>query len=188
MRNDPLHDFEILIRSRYGALLVDTTEEDRAETLVMRAAERLQLALFGWRRAWGLWRVGAPNAVYGTQDPRTALNHVSSSDLPALYLFHGLLPDLQKPEVADLLRAAAESLVGHSGAVVLTGNDSELPESLRSVVGTVHVPVPTRAEYGELLQRVIRDTSSRMQVEVSLTAHDQDRLLANLQGLALAEA
>lgn len=38
MEQDPLHDLELLIRSRYGALLVETWEEDRAQALVERAA------------------------------------------------------------------------------------------------------------------------------------------------------
>ena len=53
MDHDPLHDFELLIRSRYGALLVETAEEDRAEALAERAAWQLQLPLFVWRRATG---------------------------------------------------------------------------------------------------------------------------------------
>ena len=70
MDHDPLHDFELLIRSRYGALLIETAEEDRAEALVESAAWRLQLPVFVWRRATGLRRKGAPSGVYGTQDPR----------------------------------------------------------------------------------------------------------------------
>jgi hypothetical protein len=188
MDHDPLHDFELLIRSRYGALLVGTAEEDRAEALAERAAWQLQLPLFVWRRATGLRRKGAPNGVYGTEDPRTALSHVISSQLPALYVFHGLAPELERPEVCDLLREAAQQLAGRSGAVVLTGADVRLPESLRAVVGPLRVPVPARAEYQQLLERVVHDLSTRMGVTVSLTPADRDRLLTNLQGLALAEA
>ena len=188
MDNDPLHDFELLIRSRYGALQIETAEEDRAAALAERAAWQLQLPLFVWRRATGLRRAGAPSGVYGSEDPRTALGHVIDSQLPALYVFHGLGPELDKPEVADLLREAAERLGGHSGAVVLTGGDVRLPESLRTVVGLVHVPAPTREEYEDLQRRVVRELSARMGVQVSLTPADQDRLLANLQGLTLAES
>ena len=46
MNDDPLHDLELLMRSRYGALLLETAEEDRAEALAERAAERMQVALF----------------------------------------------------------------------------------------------------------------------------------------------
>ena len=188
MERDPLHDFGLLIRSRYGALLVDSAEEDRAEELVERAAWQLQLPVFVWRRATGLRRKGAPNGVYGTQDPRTALDHIVSSDLPALYVFHGLGPELEKPEVADLLREAAHRLAGRSGAVVLTGADLRLPESLRSEVGPVRLPMPTREDYAGLQRRVVQDLSARMGIEVTLSPADQDRLLANLQGLTLAEA
>jgi len=188
VERDPLHDFELLIRSRYGALLVETAEEDRAQALVERAAWQLQLPLFVWRRATGLRRAGTATGVYGSQDPRVALTHVIESGLPALYVFHGLGPELEKPEVADLAREAAQQLSGRAGAIVLTGAGVRLPESLRPAVGLVPLAAPTRHEYEELLGRVVRDLSARMQVGVTLTAADQDRLLANLQGLALAEA
>ncbi|HEX5642396.1 MAG TPA: AAA family ATPase [Thermoleophilia bacterium] len=188
MSQDPLHDFQLLIRSRYGALLVETTEEDRAEALAERAAWQLQLPLFVWRRATGLRRAGAPTGVYGTEDPRTALGHVVSSQLPALYVFHGLGPELERPDVADLLREAARQLAGRSGAIVLTGANVRLPGSLRVEVGPLHLPMPTRDEYESLQQRVVKDVSTRMGVQVSLAPADQDRLLANLQGLTLAEA
>jgi len=186
--NDPLHDLELLIRSRYGALHLDTAEEDRAEAFAAQAAERLRLALFIWRRASGLRRAGAPAEVYGTQDPRVAFGHIIESALPALYVFHGLGPDLERPEVADLLREAAHRLSGRSGAVVLTGAGIVIPESLRPLVGPVRVPAPTRQEYSSLLHRVVHDISAHMRIGVELAPADEERLLANLQGLALAEA
>jgi SpoVK/Ycf46/Vps4 family AAA+-type ATPase len=141
-----------------------------------------------WRRATGLRRAGAPNGVYGTEDPRSALNHVIMSESPALYVFHGLGPELDKPEVADLLREAAHRLAGRSGAVVLTGGGVKLPESLRPEVGPLHLPLPARDEYLALLQRVVKDLTARASVQVSLTPADEDRLLANLQGLTLGES
>jgi len=188
MEHDPVHDVELLVRSRYGALLLDTGEEDRAESLARSAAERLSLPLFVWRRATGLRRAGEAGVIYGTQDPRTALDHVVASDLPALYLFYGLAPDLARPEVADLVREAAGRLAGRPGAVLITGDHVDLPDELRTVLGDVHVPVPTKAEYGALLQHVVTDVQLRMGVVIDLTPADRDRLLANLQGLALSEA
>ncbi len=186
--HDPLHDFQLLIRSRYGVLLVETPEEDRAEALAERAAWQLQLPLFVWRRATGLRRAGAASAVYGSDDPRAALAHVVSSQLPALYVFHGLGPELEKAEVADLLREAGRQLAGRSGAIVLTGTDLRPPDSLRTEIGSVRLPMPTRTDYEGLQQRVIKEVTARMGIQVSLTAAEQDRLLANLQGLTLAEA
>lgn len=188
MTHDPLRDLGLLIRSRYGALLIDTSEEGRAATLAAKAAEAMQLALFVWRRASGLKRADLEGGIYGTQDPRAAVSHVIRSEFPALYLFHGLGPDLERPEVADLLREAASRLSGRAGAVVLTGADIRIPESLRSVIGVVRIPVPTRGDYESVLRSVVGDVSSRMKVDVCLTSQEQDRLLANLKGLTLTEA
>jgi SpoVK/Ycf46/Vps4 family AAA+-type ATPase len=188
MNHDPLHDFQLLIRSRYGALLVETAEEERAEELAERAAWQLQLPLFVWRRATGLSRKGAPTGVYGTQEPRAALDHVIASELPALYVFHGLAPELEKPEVTDRLREAAQRLAGRSGAVVLTGASIKLPDSVRTEVGLVRLPLPSHEDYASLQDRVLKDLSAHMGVTVVLTPPDQDQLLANLKGLTLAEA
>jgi AAA+ superfamily predicted ATPase len=188
MDQDPIHDVELLVRSRYGALLLDTGEEERAEGVVRGAAARLARPLFLWRRATGLRRVGEDGVIYGTQDPRTALDHVIASDLPAMYLFFGLMPDLARPEIADLLREAAGRLAGRSGAILITGDRTALPEGLQPVVGDVHIPVPTGLDYEGLLERTIADVSARMGVVVELTPADRDRLLANLRGLALSEA
>jgi AAA+ superfamily predicted ATPase len=186
--HDSVHDVELLLRSHYGALLLDTGEEDRAESLVGAAASRMALPLFVWRRATGLRRSGEGGVIYGTQDPRTALDHAIASDLPALYLFHGLAPDLARPEIADLVREAAGRLAGRLGAILLSGDHVTLPDELRTVVGDVHGPAPARADYEALLQRVVADVQMRMGVVVELAPADRDRLLANLQGLALSEA
>jgi hypothetical protein len=188
MDHDPVHDVELLVRSRYGALLLDTGEEERAEALVGAAASRLALPLFVWRRATGLHRVGEAGTIYGTQDPRSALDHILASDISALYLFHGLAPDLARPEVTDLVREAAGRMAGRAGAILISGDHVELPEQLHTVVGDVHVPVPTRAEYEALLTRVVADVQMRMGMTVALTPPDRERLLSNLQGLALSEA
>ena len=103
-------------------------------------------------------------------------------------MFHGLGPDLEKADVADLLREAARRLAGRSGALVLTGEGVRLPEPLRAEVGPLHLPAPDREEYRGLLRRVAKDLTGRANVVVSLTPADEDRLLANLQGLTLAEA
>ena len=188
MDDDPLHDLELLVHSRHGALLIDTSDEERAVALVGQAAQRLQLALFVWRRASGLRREGETTAIYGTRDPRAALGHVASSELPALYMFHGLAPDLEQAEVSDHVREAAEHLAGRSGAVVLTGTDVALPASLRGVVGRVRLPLPSRAEYEAVLRRVVQGLSAQTRVDVALTPPDKALLLANLKGLALGEA
>jgi len=48
--------FELLVRSRYGLVIVDTLEEERVEELFKQIASELQLHYYSWTRSRGLRR------------------------------------------------------------------------------------------------------------------------------------
>jgi SpoVK/Ycf46/Vps4 family AAA+-type ATPase len=185
---DPLQDLELLIRSRYGLIFLETVEEDRAGTLLRLLADRLRLPLFTWSRTRGLRRDGVEGSVYGTADPGQALAHVEVSHYPALYLFAGLAEDLEDRGMAARLKDAAAQFAKGAGAIVMTGAVAGIPESLRPVCATFRLPSPRLNEYRDLLQQILRDLTARMPVRVEMKASDFAKLLHNLQGLTLTEA
>lgn len=69
---DPLRDFELLLRSRYGLIAIETVEEDRVEALACHVADRLDLPLFLWTRTKGLRRL----PVEGEIEPSGAASDV----------------------------------------------------------------------------------------------------------------
>jgi len=187
-RNDPIRDLELLIRSRYGLLVLDTAEDERAETLLRLAADRLGLAYFTWSRTRGLRRDGGATAIYGTTDPTQALAHVASAQINALYYLSGFQTLLADPLQADRLKEIAGILSTRAGAVALSGTGIDMPESLRRLSATVSLPPPEPLEYHRLIDRVTRDLRQRMKVEVQVGEADAARLVANLRGLTLLEA
>lgn len=218
--HDPLKDLDLLIRSRYGLIVLETVEEERAETLLRHLADHLRLPLFGWTPTRGIRRLqevagaamapASPDAppslsrtipleafardgegaapVYDTAKPIQALHHVELADIPALYHFQGLGPHLQDPMIAEKLRDAAGPFARRDGAVILTGEGLELPESLRRMSARVRLPAPDVEEFRELLRQIVRDVSTRTKVEFELTRDDLARLLNSLRGLTLMEA
>ena len=40
-KTDPLRDIELLVRSHYGLIVINTPEQDRAETILRLVADRL---------------------------------------------------------------------------------------------------------------------------------------------------
>jgi len=90
MSKDALKDLELLLRSRYGLIHLDTREEDRANSLLLHLADARKIPLFTWTRTRGLVRAGMSDSVYQTQDPVKALRHVATARIPALYHFEGL--------------------------------------------------------------------------------------------------
>ena len=186
---DALKDLELLVRSRYGLIQVDNPDEGRIEALLMHLADRLDVPYMGWSRLTGLKVPGQPTGVYGTDRLETALSHVYSTPSAAIYHF----PDVQDLLESDAthvarLKAASESLSKHAGAIVLSGPDLNLPESLKRVCAAVTLPGPTAEEFRELITRILRDLSERGPVDVFLSGAELDLLVNHLSGLTLFEA
>ncbi|MGH7554799.1 MAG: AAA family ATPase [Longimicrobiales bacterium] len=186
--SDPLHDLELLLRSRYGLIIVDSVEEDRIETLLRLVASRLSLAFFTWSRSRGLRRDGNENAVYGTTDPEQMLSHIAGSTLPAIYHLNGFDLLVGNALIAERIKEATLEFGKRAGAIVAGGVGLELPEALRRLSARVSLPGPAGHEYRDLMQRLLRDLGQRMKVHVELAAGDEQRLLTNLEGLTLLEA
>lgn len=191
MPKDALKDLELLLRSRYGLIHLDTREEERADSLLLHLADARKIPFFTWTRTQGLVRAGLSEGVYQTTDPVKALRHVATARIPALYHFATLAHALTG-QGADLLVAqlkdAAKSLESIDGAVVLTGDGVDLPSPLNEMAAHVTLPGPSDAEFRELLNSTVRDLSARQDVEVSMTREEIAALVKNLSGLTLMEA
>ena len=91
MPTDAMKDLELLLRSRYGLIYLDTLEEDRAGSLLQHLADQLGVPFFSWTRSRGLVRQGMSDPVYQTSDPVKAFAHVAASGHPALYHIRSLV-------------------------------------------------------------------------------------------------
>ncbi len=187
MTSDPLADLELLLKSRQGLVVLDTLEEERVLTLLRLLADRMSQPLFLWSRTRGLRRDGSANAVYGTTSPAQALAHMASAPANAVYHLSGIETLLQDPAFAEQLRDVVTQFAQQSGALVASGVGIQLPDGLRRLAATVHLPAPDVNEFRTLLQRILRDMQ-RAPVRVELSAEDENRLLEGLRGLTLLEA
>jgi hypothetical protein len=184
-----LDELDVLLRTRYGLILIDTAEEDRARTLLRHAAARRGLPLFVWSRTKGMRRDDLDAPAYDTLAPDKALAHVESAALPALYHMSGiaeLLADdaMLAARVAD----AARAMSAHEGALVMTAQGATLPDGLRAQAALLRLPAPGAADYRKLLSSVLADVAQRMHVKVELDDAEREQLVANLAGLTLMEA
>jgi hypothetical protein len=187
-RSDPVHDLELLLRSRYGLIIIDSAEYERVETLTRVVADRLRIPFFSWSRTKGLLREGAAGPVYGTTDPAQTLAHIEASQFDALYLLTGFETLLTNAALADRLREVATASGPRAGAVILAGLALNLEEPLRRLSATVQLPPPEPEEYRNLIDHLVRDLRERINVKVEISPAAMSRLLNNLKGLTLLEA
>jgi AAA+ superfamily predicted ATPase len=189
LASEAFADLELLIRSRYGLIHIDTVEEERAKTLLRHIADRLTLPFFVWSRTRGLCRDGNATGIYDTQDPAQALSHVVSSPLAALYHFAAFDGIAGSDIIVQRLKDIAVGLGARQGALVFSGSELEFAPDVRRILAVMKLPAPSPAELRRLMERIIRDVGRRgAGVEVQLAPPDEARLLDALRGLTLLEA
>ena len=179
----------LLVRSGHQLLHVETDEEERVSTLLLHVADRLRQPLFTWTRVRGLSREDLRGAVYNTDQPAKAFQHVAASDQPGLYHFRDLAPHLgQDVMVGAQMKEAAEKLRNVGGAILVTGQSVPFPDSVERMVTVVTMPSPTAGDYIDLLSQIVRDVTKRQHVEMALTNDEIKLLVRHLSGLSLMES
>lgn len=187
-KKDLIDELELLIRSRYGLIVLETMEEGRAEEMLRHLSRRMNLPLFLWNMNKGLFRTDLEETIYGTHNLGTALSHVCLSEFRAVYHFQGIGPLLQDMSVSSKLSGAARHLAKIGGAMVMTGKNLEIADDAKVHTAVVDMPLPESQEYAELLKNIYYDLSKKMQLTVDMKKTDIQRLIHNLKGLTLIEA
>ena len=187
--SNPLADLELLIRAHYALIVLETNEPERAEELVRQAASQLNLHYYYWTRSKGVRRGNSTGDPYfqDTQEPAKALKY-AEQDSAGVYLFRDLAAYLEDPLVLSHLLDVVDMFEARRGALILVGTHVRLPDALRPHATFFRLPPPTFDDYRIILERMIREYSARMRVQVDLTPQDRTRLIQNLQGLTLVEA
>jgi len=188
MDDDLLKEIKLLIRSRYSLICLETEEEERAESLLKHLADQMGLPLFIWIPTRGLQRADLGKAVYGSIDPKMALDHIEISKYPAIYHFQGLGPFLEDRVLAAQLVQVARRFTEVEGAIILTGTDVQIPRPARAHSARLTLSAPRRQDYAQLVRQIYRDLNRRMHIRVTMSRDDMNKLLNNLHGLTLLEA
>ncbi len=186
---DTAAELELLIRSKYALVVLETPEPERADAILAHIATSLSLNLFSWSRSRGIRRGVQPGDPFieKTAEPSAALARVLQESV-GVFHFKGLGPFLEDPVVASHALDCVVHFGSKRGALVISGHGITLPDSLRPHAVYLELPVPDFNDQRILLERVIRDHAARMPVKVELTHEDRTRLVNNLVGLTATEA
>ena len=184
-----LQDLQLLLKAHYPLILLETSEDERANALLAHLADQTNLPFFTWTRTRGLSRAGIDAAVYQTRTPKECLSHIlSNQKLEAIYHLHDFLPYVDEADIVSIFKELHQQFHRHRGAIVLTTDDAKaLPGALVQRFATVTLSPPTAAEYHCFLSDIVTDLRQRMTIHVGVDQDDMVELIEHLRGLTLFE-
>ncbi len=179
-------ELENLIRARYPLLQLISWEEERAERLLRRIAERLGKEVHVWSASSGLVS-GMAEPDVSTRDPKIALERLSTQAPRALFIFRDLHPFFSDPVVIRRLRELSQNFKSSHRTLILISPLLSVPLELEKEVTVVDYDLPGPEELKSVLSDAMASAEGNTRFEVNLTEEDQDRLIQGALGLTVTE-
>lgn len=183
------HEVELLIRSRFPIIFLETREPERANAMLYQVASRLNLPLLTWSRSKGLREQSEKHIDEKTLSAKEALWELEQYQRQAVTLFHGLGDEFGDLLLVSKLRDAAAQYLLHPGSIIITGDVPEaIPSDLKPLMSVLALPLPSPRELQNLLLSIYTDLQTRKGVIMAMDSAELDQLVRHLSGLTLLEA
>ncbi len=184
MSRSPAKEMQLLLKSGWRLLAVETFEEKRALRALEAVAQASDRELVVWSLASGL---GSSGAGAGSFDD--GLRAISAHTAPAIFAVLDAQRLLDEAIALRRLRDLLDVFAERSQAVALIGPALELPPELTREVALLALPLPRANELAELFQQAVPDPDpevldAAVTAALGLTATEAVRVLRKSCALA----
>ncbi len=161
MNTPPVQEIQLLVRSGWNLIAIQTCEEDRALALLERVGQSVDRKCVRWTLTSGFQSADHPTGEKsGAGSLDAGLQAIEDYEQPALFAIldaHRLLDD---PHAIRRLRDLLPKLFARRQVLVLVGPFLHLPIELQRDAAMVDLPLPSEAELASLFERLAekRDT------------------------------
>ena len=183
-----LEELELLIRSRYPIIWIETSEEARARSLIDAVARKLGKRVFHWDCLEDMREGDSP--VKETATPERALEHVRKNSDKAIFVLYDFHPYLEPehPSVIRRLRRVGFELKRSYKTVIIISPLAKLPMELEKQITLLDLPLPDHEDLMALLRRVLRSVKGHPDLKVDADEKFLERVVKAALGLTMAEA
>jgi ATPase family associated with various cellular activities (AAA)/AAA+ lid domain len=190
VESSSVHELRTLILSRHPAIAIETSEEERLDTLLAAVAADTRLTIFDWSITRGLVREPGVQPVYGTSDPARVLAAVGELAVDGLFVLKDFGAHLADAATSRALRELLERFAAPAqrSTIVLVSATLNLPAEVEAQVVRYELRLPGREEYRAAIETVVESLRLNGSAQVAIAAADYDAFAAALSGLTLNQA
>ncbi|MDE5101869.1 MAG: AAA family ATPase, partial [Trichodesmium sp. St19_bin2] len=150
-------EFELLLRSRYSIIYVQTREEERVEKTIAELAKKQgNRAVYIWDFVEGY--ENNPNDIgWGKRNPLQGLELVEKlpESAPAIFILRDFQRFLEDISISRKLRNLAKKLKSQPKNLVILAPKISIPEDLNEVITIIEFPLPNSQEISQEVERLL---------------------------------
>src|SRR5579883_2817097 len=180
-------ELRLLVNSHHPIITVETTEEDRFESLLADVALDMDVPLFRWSVTSGLARFhGEP--IYNTDNPESALSNMALINGDAIFLLKDFARYCENDKICRRLRELGENFRTARRSIVITAAKMELPADLEGDAVPFELGLPELDELFSGVRQTLADLNRDNRVPVALDPMAMQQAAHALAGLTKEEA
>lgn len=199
-----VREIQTLLLSFHPVLVIETVEEERVKTLLQTATKDMNLPLFEWTIVHGLFRspgsYDAPwvndyapartniVAAENTKDPLPLLQYLQDLSTGGVFWLKDFSRHLEEAIIIRQLRELIDGFAQTRSAIILTGNNIELPPEIVHSIVYFDLKLPTQEELQQATKEALRLLKFRHRKQIELQPDDQQALVRSLTGMTLQQA
>ncbi len=174
-------EFELLLRSRYSIIYIQTREEERVENSITESAKKQgNRAVYLWDFVEGYQN--NPNDIgFGKRNPLQGLELVEKlpESAPAIFILRDFQRFLEDISISRKLRNLAKKLKSQPKNIVILAPHISVPEDLTEVITIIEFPLPNSQEISQEVERLL------VAMGQSLEKRLLDEVVRAAQGLSI---
>ncbi|MGD1804180.1 AAA family ATPase [Dapis sp. BLCC M126] len=174
-------EFELLLRSRYSIIYIQTREEERLENAIIESAKKQgNRAVYVWDFVEGYQN--NPNDIgFGKRNPLQGLELVEKlpESAPAIFVLRDFQRFLEDISISRKLRNLVKKLKSQPKNIVILAPEISVPEDLTEVITIIEFPLPNSQEISQEVERLL------VAMGQSLEKRLLDEVVRAAQGLSI---
>lgn len=177
----------LLINSCSPIVMVETSEEDRLEELVIAAAAKLHVPAYTWTVTAGLAKIGG-SGIYKSDEPEQALANIAEIAGDAIFLLKDFARYCDNDRISRRLRDLADKFRTAHRSIIISAASFQLPAELVPETAEFKLGYPSADELLAYAREVLADVALNRRIPITLDAAGRMQLARNLVGLTEQQA
>ncbi|MEB3339574.1 AAA family ATPase [Okeania sp.] len=150
-------EFELLLRSRYSIIYIQTREEERVENAITESAKKQgNRAVYIWDFVEG-YQNNPNDKGFGKRNPLQGLELIEKlpESAPAIFILRDFQRFLEDISISRKLRNLAKKLKSQPKNIVILAPEIYVPDDLTEVITIIEFPLPNSQEIAQEVERLL---------------------------------
>ncbi len=195
-----MHDLEVILRSHFSIITIESHEERRATELLARAAAKLGQCFHLWTITDGLRPhkynsdtlelVDADTEEFNTEpehDPIKALRKIKASTQPGIYALLDFHDHFDDAVIVRLIKEIAQDHNIEGKTLVLISHEIQLPAQIAHFSASFDLSLPDKDKIKQLLMDEAKVWALKNGNNVKADPEAMELLITNLVGLTVSD-